>query len=128
MKIKADFVKKLGERKVVEGEEYYSFPSFERVRKVRPSELKRKIRVTLIKATAIIEVAKLTENLSPVKRIKRRPEEFAEFVTKIKGIGKWTAELSVAKVSKSFYVGPYGDLAVKRGFRRMFGIDDEKKN
>jgi len=50
-----------------------------------------------------------------------------EFITKVKGIGKWTAELSIAKVSKKFYVGPYGDLAVKRGFKRIFGISEEKE-
>ena len=126
LKIKANFVRKFGERKIVEEEEYYSFPNFEKIRKLKPLDLKKKIRVTLSKANAIIEVAKLAESFPSVDKIEKKPEEFMEFITKIKGIGKWTAELSVAKVSKNFYVGPYGDLAVRRGFKRIFGISEEE--
>ena len=127
MKIKAVFVKRFGERKLVQNEEYYSFPSFEKVGKLRPEDLKKEIRVTLVKASAIVEVAKLAESLPSIGKIEKNPEGFIEFITKIKGIGRWTAELSVAKVSKKFYVGPLGDLAVRRGFKRVFGIDGEKE-
>ncbi|RLE71441.1 MAG: hypothetical protein DRZ80_08425 [Thermoprotei archaeon] len=125
MKIKAVFVKRFGERRLIQKEEYYSFPSFEKVGKFRPADLKKEIRVTLAKANAIVEVAKLAESLPSINKIEKNPEEFIEFVTKIKGIGRWTAELSIAKVSKKFYVGPYGDLAVRRGFKRVFGISGE---
>ncbi len=125
LRIKADFVRKFGERKIIEKEEYYSFPSFGKIRKIKPLALK-KIRVTLVKASAIIEVAKLAESFPSVDKIEKEPEEFMEFITKIKGIGRWTAELSVAKISKNFYVGPYGDLA-RRGFKRILGISEEKE-
>jgi len=36
-------------------------------------------------------------------------------------------ELSIAKVSRYFNIGPYGDLAVKRGFQRTFGIQSEEE-
>ncbi len=126
-KIKADFVRKFGGKRIIEKEEYYSFPSFEKVRKLKLLNLKKKIRVTLVKANAIIEVAKLVESLPSINKIEKKSEEFMEFITKVKGIGKWTAELSIAKVSKKFYVGPYEDLAVKRGFKRIFGISEEKE-
>jgi len=70
-KIKADFVRKFGGKRIIEKEEYYSFPSFEKVRKLKLLNLKKKIRVTLVKANAIIEVAKLVESLPSINKIEK---------------------------------------------------------
>ncbi len=125
MKIKAEFVRQFGEKKVLSGEEYYSFPSPRKVGRLEPATLKKKIRTTLVKANAIVEVARLAESLPTVEEIEEKPEDFLGYITRIKGVGKWTAELSMAKVSRNFNIGPYGDLAVKRGFQRTFGIQSE---
>jgi len=57
----------------------------------------------------------------------KKLEDFMRFITRIKGVGKWTAELSIAKVSRVFDIRPYGYLAVKRGAQRTFGIQVRKK-
>lgn len=123
IRTKSEFVKQFG-KKVINNKEFYSSPLPEKVSRLKPEELKRKIRTTLLKANAIIEVAKINESLPKEEKIEDNPEDF---ITKIKGIGKWTAQLSIAKISKNFYVGPYGDLAVRRGFKKILGIEDEKE-
>lgn len=71
LKIKADFVRKFGEKRVIEKEEFYSFPSFEKIRKLKAKDLKREIKVTLTKAYAIIEVAKFVESFPSVNKIEK---------------------------------------------------------
>ena len=120
-------MRQFGEKKTLSGEEYYSFPSPRKVGGLEPATLKKKIRTTLVKANAIVEVARLAESLPAVEEIEEKPEDFIKYVTRIKEVGKWTTELSIAKVSRNFDIGPYGDLAVKRGFQRTFGIQSEEE-
>jgi len=90
MKIKAEFVRQFGKKKTLSGEEYYSFPSPRKVGRLEPATLKKKIRTTLVKANAIVEVARLAESLPPVEEIEEKPEDFMRYITRIKGVGKWT--------------------------------------
>jgi len=125
MRIKGKFVRLYGVRAFINGEEYYSFPPPNVISGLNPLDLKESIRTTRVKAKAIIEVARLSGELPKVNEIDRDPDEFMDYITMIRGIGRWTAEISVAKVSKKFFVGPFGDLAVKRGFKRVLGIEDK---
>jgi len=125
MRIKGRFVRLYGVRAFINGEGYYSFPPSDVIAGLDPTDLKESIRTTRVKAKAIIEVTKLSGELPKVDEIDRDPYRFMDYITMIKGIGRWTAEISVAKVSKKFFVGPFGDLAVKRRFKRVLGIEDE---
>ncbi len=127
LKAKARFVKAFGERRIIDNEYYFGFPMQEVISKLDPKEIREKVKIPLNKAKAIIEVAKIAEELPSIEEVEERPDEFIEFITQVKGIGKWTAELTIAKVSKGFKIGPFYDLAVKRGFRKILGIKDEKR-
>ena len=126
LRIKGRFVKAYGERKIIRGREFYAFPLPEKIGKLESLELKRRIKTTLAKAKAIIEVSRIYECLPNIREIEVDPDNFIDFITKVKGIGRWTAQISIAKVSEKFYIGPYGDLAVRRGFKKILGIRDEK--
>jgi len=126
MKIKAAFVRSYGEMINIYGEEYYSFPISERIKKLDPAYLKKIIRVTRVKAEAIVEIAKLVESFPSMNEIEKKPYDFIEFITSVKGVGRWTAEISIAKISKKFSVGPFTDLAVKRGFKKVLKVKTEE--
>ncbi len=79
-----------------------------------------------MKSKAIIEVANRVDALPSTDEIEENPEEFTKTITRIKGIGIWTAQISIAKISKSFRVGPINDLSARREFKYFLGISDEE--
>jgi len=127
MRIKARFIRKFGEKIEINGEEYYSFPRPSVLANMTPERLKKEARLTTMKSKAIIEVANRVDELPSTDEIEENPEEFTKTITRIKGIGIWTAQISIAKISKSFRVGPTNDLSVRRGFKYFLGINNEEK-
>ncbi len=127
MRIKARFIRKFGEKIEINGEEYYSFPRPSVLANMTPERLKKEARLTTMKSKAIIEVANRVDELPSTDEIEENPEEFTKTITRIKGIGIWTAQISIAKISKSFRVGPINDLSARRGFKYFLGISDEEK-
>ena len=71
MRIKGSFVRKYGVGEVIDGKEYYSFPSYYKVRNLDPHELKKNIKTTLTKAKAIIEVAGNYEDMPSIEEIEK---------------------------------------------------------
>jgi len=127
MRIKARFIRKFGEKIEINGEEYYSFPRPSVLANMAPERLKKEARLTMMKSKAIIEVANRIDELPSADEIEENPEEFTKTITRIKGIGIWTAQISIAKISKSFRVGPINDLSARRGFKYFLGISNEEK-
>lgn len=52
-------------------------------------------------------------------------EEVIEELTRIKGIGEWTARMYLLFVLERADVLPLGDLAVRRGIEQLYGDGDE---
>ncbi len=119
--MKSKFVKSFGKKVVINREEFYGFPEKELIAKKSPGEIKRKVKLSKMKSETIVRVANL--DLPSVNWVEKHPNKFFDFITEVRGIGRWTAELTMAKISKNFYVGPVSDLSVRRGFKRIFGFE-----
>ncbi len=121
-------IKEMGVVKEVESRKFYSVPEPEVIISKGIFAL-LKIGTTKMKARAILEVAKLqhAEKLPDLKSINENPKEAIKELMTIKGIGRWTAELSVATVIRDYSIAPAGDLNVKKGFKRILNIESESE-
>ena len=124
----AKLVETYGRKLEVEGLAYYGFPSPEALGRLRPEELRRVAGITRFKAGTIVEVSQMAlgGSLPTLRDVDEKPLQVVEELQEIKGVGTWTAELTVALCSKNFTVGPAGDLAVRRGFSTIYGSDREE--
>ncbi len=124
----AKLVETYGRKLEVGGLAYYGFPNPEALGSLRPEELKRVAGITRFKARTIVEVSQMAlgGSLPTLRDVDEKPLQVVEELQEIKGVGTWTAELTVALCSRDFTVGPAGDLAVRRGFLRMYGSDREE--
>jgi DNA-3-methyladenine glycosylase II len=51
-------------------------------------------------------------------------DEVIERLTSVRGIGRWTAEMFLIFHLRRLDVWPAGDLGVREGYRRVFGLDE----
>ncbi|MCE4624862.1 MAG: hypothetical protein F7C35_03245 [Desulfurococcales archaeon] len=122
LKIMGRLMRSYGHQMVIGGEEYYSFPGPRRIISAGVEGL-RSHSLTRLKAGAIVEVAEreLEGSLPTVEEAVNDPEGTIRELTRIRGVGRWTAELSIAMVHPRFPIGPLSDLAVSRGLRAVLG-------
>lgn len=52
-------------------------------------------------------------------------EEIIQMLIKVKGIGVWTAEMFLIFSAGRLDVHSYGDLAIRRGFQKLYNLEDE---
>ncbi len=128
LKITRELVEAYGFKADIGGKFFYEFPTPERIASTDPTKLRR-LGMSLRKAETIIAVAeKAVEGKLPsIKEVNENPEKAISELTSVKGIGLWTAELAIAKVHQSFSIGPAGDLAVKRGLSKLYGLPPDEK-
>jgi len=85
--------------------------------------------MTMKKSICILEVAKLTLNkeldLGNFKNLS--DDEVVIELTKIKGIGRWTAEMMLILSMERPDVVSFGDLAIRKGMERLYGIEKISK-
>ena len=113
-------IREIGEKVHVNGEAYYDLPAPEKLARTDP-KLLRGYGFSRAKIRAMKEVAKRVDELPSIREVDNKPEEVVERLMDIWGVGRWTAELAVARSSKFFWVGPAGDLAVMRGYSKTCG-------
>jgi DNA-3-methyladenine glycosylase II len=79
------------------------------------------------KARAISELASaVTTGALPLAALARRPDdEVVAALSDVWGIGRWTAEMFLLLHLGRLDVWPVGDLAVRRGFARSWGLPAE---
>ncbi len=90
-----------------------------------PEPVLRSAGLSSAKARAIVDLARHTESGTvPSRRVLTRlePEAVIERLTQVRGVGRWTVEMLLI-----FYLGhpdilPLGDLGIRKGFSRTFGI------
>lgn len=106
----------------VGGEPYYSEPLPVRVAGVSEDFI-RGHGLTRVKARALREVAlaEVEGRLPSVNEVTESPNAAVNELVKLYGVGRWTAEIAVAKVLPDFRVGPASDLAVRRGLSAIYG-------
>ncbi|WP_248895506.1 DNA-3-methyladenine glycosylase family protein [Haloplanus halobius] len=63
-------------------------------------------------------------DLTPAGLADHDDEAVVEELTRITGIGRWTAEMYLIFVLGREDVLPLGDLAVRRGLETLYGVDD----
>lgn len=90
------------------------------------AESLRRLGLTRMKAQALIEIARAEEEgrLPRPEEAARDPWTAAQELTKLYGVGPWTAQLAIAMISPVFPLGPLSDLAVTRGLRIVAGCTD----
>ncbi|RLG63671.1 hypothetical protein DRO21_05515 [archaeon] len=128
LRIIGELVEAYGFKAYVGKKPFYEFPTPERIASSHPIKLRR-LGMSLRKAETIIAVAEkaVMGELPSLKEVNENPEKAINELTSVKGIGLWTAELAIAKVHQSFSIGPAGDLAVKRGLSKLYGLPPDEK-
>jgi len=127
LNIIAKLVETYGNVKEMYGYKYYSFPSAHRLSRVYEEKIKA-LGLTNMKARSIVEIAKMEANgeLPSLEDVEKNPQECIESLLSIYGVGRWTAELTLATLRHDFSIGPAGDLNVMKGFKR-FGLRSERE-
>lgn len=64
----------------------------------------------------------LDKTISPKKFPKMSDEEIREHLIAVKGIGRWTADMFLIFSLNRPNVLPVGDLAIRKGFQKAFGL------
>jgi DNA-3-methyladenine glycosylase II len=109
-------IRRFGDALRVGGEAYYAYPTPKRLASTAVEQL-RNCGLTQKKAEHIKNLSKLIENgqldLEKFKAYKDT-STIVEELDQIKGIGVWTAELTIVRSMQKFDVLPADDIALKR--------------
>ncbi|MCE4600994.1 MAG: hypothetical protein F7C38_05455 [Desulfurococcales archaeon] len=123
LRVQSRLVSRYGAKLVMKDEVFYSFPLPEALASSKVEDLYG-LGLTRMKARALREIAlaEVEGRLPSVGEVVRDPQGNIEELTGLYGVGRWTAELSIAMVHPRFPVGPASDLAVSRGLERLLGL------
>ncbi len=115
-------VRAYGMETIIDGREYYSHPMPTKLAAADPADV-RGLGLTRVKARSIVEISKaeVEGRLPSIKEALEEPENTAKELTKIYGVGEWSAKLALAMVNPLFPLGPSSDLAVRRGIQMLTG-------
>lgn len=104
------------------------FPTPEQILKISVEKL-RAAGMSYSKANYIQNIARAFQNGDlDVKKIRRMTdEEVITELTKIKGVGKWTAEMILIFTLSRKDVFSLGDAGLKRAIKNLYGITNEKE-
>ena len=110
-----------GERLVVDGETYIAFPEPSRLARLSEARLRR-FRLSRMKAIAIrgISRAFASGELSESELAELADEEVVDRLTRYKGIGRWTAEITLMRGLGRPDVFPAGDLWIIKNMASEF--------
>ena len=104
------------------------FPAPEQILKVNVEKL-RSAGMSYSKANYIKNIARAFQNgeLNIQKIKKMKDDEVITELTKIKGVGKWTAEMILIFTLTREDVFSLGDAGLKRAIKNLYGLTDEKE-
>ncbi len=91
-----------------------------------PSTKLRKTGLSKMKVEYIKEISKkiVSKELQLQKLPKLSDAEVVEELTKIRGVGKWTAEMFLIFTLGRMDVLPVGDLGLKKGIQKLYSLDE----
>lgn len=104
------------------------FPTPEQILKIDIEKL-RGAGMSYSKANYVKNIAKAFKNEEvEIEKIKKMSdEEVIIELTKIKGVGKWTAEMILIFTLNREDVFSLGDAGLKRAIKNLYGLTDEKE-
>lgn len=126
-KVEMNFVQKFG-KKLVHGQEiFYVYPDVKTVSEIKKKDL-LKIQFSERKAEYLIDLAQeVIRGTIDLKRLEQLPVKvFREEITKIRGVGMWTAECCLMHLGHP-EVLPRGDIGLHQAIRRFYGLDKDTK-
>ena len=115
-------IKKFGETLLLDGETYYAYPTPQNIANTSISEIQscglsqHKAQYIQGAAKSIVEGELDLENLKNCKK----PEEIISELDAIRGIGVWTAELTMLRGMQKLDALPADDLGVRRVISRYY--------
>jgi len=120
-RIETRLIKKFGEIMKIDNKVFYAFPTPERLSVVENQDI-RSCGVSQRKAEYICEIARqIVERKLDLEALKNKEsEEIMKELCKIRGIGPWTAELTIIRGMNKFDVIPADDLGLRRHFSRYY--------
>ncbi len=120
LRIQGRLVRALGPSLTVDNVTFWDYPDPEALAETDLENL-RSLGLTRAKARTLKEIAnaELAGDLPDLGEVEGDPEGAISALTQMWGIGRWTAELAIAMVSRRFSIGPASDLSVLRGLSRI---------
>jgi DNA-3-methyladenine glycosylase II len=122
-KIEMEFVQKFGRKIIHDSGVFYSFPTALAVSEIEIKDL-RQVKFSERKADYIIGLARhIVDGKIDLSRIEKLPaHQFTEEITKIRGVGPWTAECSLMHLGHSDIL-PRGDIGLHHAIRKFYGMN-----
>jgi DNA-3-methyladenine glycosylase II len=104
------------------------FPTFDELLKIDVEKL-RKAGMSYSKAQYIKNIAQAFKNkdLDVQKLKKMSDEDVKKELIKIKGVGNWTAEMTLIFTLNREDIFSLGDAGLRRAIKNLYKIEDEKK-
>ncbi|MEH7117360.1 DNA-3-methyladenine glycosylase [Neobacillus vireti] len=124
--LKRQFVERFGESVEWNGKKYWSFPTYKQLAKLTPQDL-ADIKMTVRKSEYIIGIAQLMENgeLSKEKLLALDFKNAEKSLTRIRGIGPWTANYVLMRCLRFPTAFPIDDVGLHNAIKFLRG--SEKK-
>lgn len=124
-KIKSRLVKEYGETIEVGGKVYYGFPRPEALARTTPDDL-RLLQLSRRKGEYIRDVAaKVVAGEFDFESLMSQPNEIViEEISKLRGLGKWTAEMIMVRGMRKLDAIPADDVALRRLISHYYFNDD----
>ena len=128
-KIKSRLVQKFGQTMEVEGETYYAFPTPESLSRTTPQEL-RTLQLSRRKGEYIVDVAsRVASGEFDFEILKYQPHQVViEEISKLRGLGKWTAEMVMVRGMRKLDAIPADDVALRRLISHYYSNDAKVSN
>jgi len=113
--IRSRLIEKYGDRVMFDGDIFYAFPTPESLAKAQPGEMK-KVGLSIIKARYINEFSKKVASgeFDPEGLREMDDEKVLAELTKIQGIGRWSAEYVLVRGMGRMNSLPANDLGIQR--------------
>ena len=122
--IETRMIKKYGEKLNLEGRTYFAFPTTEKLSKLKKEDL-RECGLSFRKAEYVIGLSNCIEDdkidLNECKN-RSTPDVINELM-KIRGIGRWTAELAVVRGLHRLVALPADDIGLRRVVAHYYNAD-----
>ncbi|MBL7994454.1 DNA-3-methyladenine glycosylase 2 family protein [bacterium] len=122
-KVEMSYVQKFGKRFVHRGESFYVYPDAKSASEIKKKDL-LKIQFSERKAEYLIDLARdVVNGTVDIQKIESLPAEaFRKEITKIRGIGMWTAECCLMHLGHRDIL-PRGDVGLHQAIRRFYNIN-----
>jgi DNA-3-methyladenine glycosylase II len=125
--LESRLTKMFGDSLVVEGQTFYAFPTPERMASATPEQF-RSCGLSAMKGgyirNAAEQVAREELDLEQLRNI-RDSEKIITELTKLKGVGRWTAELAILRGMHRLDAFPADDLGLRRAIAQRYQIGEK---